>query len=390
MGFFGFECKIIDINMTHKQIIIIGGGPVGLTMALELAQQNKKVTVIDLGLSKKEDGRVLALSYASYLIYNNLDVWPDQNKTTAINCVQISHNGLGVSRIKANSLDLPALGFTVKYADLCVSLEDKVLHNPNIQLIIGKVTKIDDLDQYSVVNWDDELGDKQLLTADLVIMAEGGKLLANKSKQIDHDYEQQALILRIKTKEKHNNLAHERFGGSGPLVLLPFQDEYVVVWSLADDVVNGYMQNHEKMINQLDNEFTSRLGGAKLIGTPVSFPLRLIKVKQRVLKRTILIGNSAQVVHPVSAQGLNLGLRDVALLSNILSKSNQIDPETFADYHKLREKDVSAVVHFTHLLATRLESGNQIFNHLRGVGLIALSNLPSVQDFMARSLIFGL
>jgi 2-octaprenyl-6-methoxyphenol hydroxylase len=104
----------------------------------------------------------------------------------------------------------------------------------------------------------------------------------------------------------------------------------------------------------------------------------------------ILIGNSAQIVHPVSAQGLNLGLRDVQVLSGILAKNNKVEITDIAIFDKLRDKDAAAVINFTHVLATKLESKNKIIEHLRGAGIIALSNMPPVQNFVARSLIFGI
>jgi 2-octaprenyl-6-methoxyphenol hydroxylase len=91
----------------------------------------------------------------------------------------------------------------------------------------------------------------------------------------------------------------------------------------------------------------------------------------------------------VSAQGLNLGLRDVQVLSGILAKNNKIEITDVAVFDKLRDKDAAAVINFTHFLATKLESKSKTVGHLRGVGIIALSNMPPVQNFVARSLIFG-
>lgn len=375
--------------MLHKSIVIIGGGPVGLTLALMLSKQGKKVTIVDQGYDKGQDGRILALSYASYQILNHINAWPDSLLTTNIDTVQISHSGLGISQITAESVHLGSLGFTVKYTDICNSLIKQVLDSSNISMIIGNVVTAYDSNGYAYLEYENN-GLKHVLTCDLLIMAEGGKLLTSMDKKIYHDYHQQALIFHIKTKEKHNNIAHERFAGIGPLVLLPYDDHYVVVWSLDNDLAEKFKQDHHKMITQLDKEFTRRLGGANLLNSPVSFPLRLIQTKHRVHKRMILVGNSAQTVHPVSAQGLNLGLRDVSILNEILSSVDDVNSADIQIYDDIRNKDANAVIGFTHFLATKLEYRHKLIDHLRGAGIIGLSNIPALQNFVARSLIFGI
>lgn len=377
--------------MLHKSIVIIGGGPVGLSLSLLLAKQGKPVTIIDRGIDKSTDGRVLALSYASYAILKNINSWPDTNSITSINTVQISHKGLGVSQINAAALELESLGYTVEYSQLCDSLLQEVKNNTLIDYITGEVIQIHDGDGYAHIEYTNNHAEDILLTSDLLVLAEGGKLLsAINHKQLDYDYKQQALIFHIKTKVNPNGVAHERFAGSGPLVLLPYQDHYVVVWSLNNNDANHYKQNTSLMIEQLNHEFTRRLGGAELISKVVAFPLKLTQTSQRVHKRTVIIGNSAQVVHPVSAQGLNLGLRDVLVLSDMLSTSHKLNINLLNGYDDIRRRDANAVIGFTHFLATKMETSSKLLAHLRGAGIIGLSNVPFAQNIIARSLIFGI
>lgn len=374
--------------MIHESIVIIGGGPVGLSLALLLSGQGKNVTIIDQGLSKNNDGRILALSYASFDIIGKwLDTESSQIRTP-INTVQISHNGLGVSQINSDQLHLDSLGFTIKYSDVCEQLLLEVKSRDNIKLIIADVINVEDGIGYATIEYQN-IDDRHLLTCDLLIMAEGGKLLQMIAKKVDYDYEEQAVVFHITTKEKHNNIAYERFAKNGPLVLLPYDKHYVVVWSLKNELANQVIHDKNKLTEMLDEEFTNRLGGADIINKPISFPLKLIQTKQKFFKRMVVVGNSAQTVHPVSAQGLNLGLRDVFALAELLSKDVNINLKSLASYDSVRNMDSNAVIGFTHLLATKLESQNFIIKHLRGAGLIGLSNLPFIQNFIARSLIFG-
>lgn len=375
--------------MMHCSIVIVGGGPVGLSLALRLAHQGKNVTLIDQGLDKRSDGRVLALAISSQQFLAQLNAWP-HNLVTAIDCVEISHRGLGISQITAESVGLTHLGYTVRYSDVCQAALDQVGQNDRIRLINAEVIRVNDGMEYATVFYRDEANSEQIITTDLLIMAEGGKLLNDYPKKIKHDYQQMALVAEIKTAEPNNGKAYERFAGRGPLVLLPFDNNFVMVWSLPTAQAQQLQFDESSLIELLNGEFTNRLGGVKFLSKPVCFPLRLTQTKKRVFKRMILIGNSAQVVHPVSAQGLNLGLRDVQVLSGILAKNKKIELTDIRVFDQLRDKDASAVINFTHFLATKLESKNKIIGHLRGAGIIALSNMPPVQNFVARSLIFGI
>ena len=374
--------------MIHKEIVIVGGGPVGLSLALEIANQNKKVLLIDKSLSARDvDGRVLALSYASYLILNRLNAW--STNATAIDSVQISHTGLGISNINAHELNIYHLGYTIEYSELCSKLIEQVKYHPQIEILECHVLNVQDGQNFATIEYLSQESKSEIMTANLVVMAEGGKLLADENKKINHDYEQQAIVAHIKTKHHSQNIAYERFAESGPLVLLPFKDHYVMVWSMKNELAEQVKQDITLLVSKLNQEFTIRLGGAQLISKVSSFPLKLAQVKERFRRKVILIGNSAQTVHPVSAQGLNLGLRDVVMLSQLLAKSQQVDFTQLALFDNLRNKDANAVIGFTHFLATFLERQGSAFNHLRGAGLIALSNLPFAQKFIAKSLIFG-
>lgn len=377
----------IKFKMLHQAIVIVGGGPVGLSLALLLAQQGKKVVVIEAAINKDADGRVLALSYASYLVLQQLQAWPEG--TTAIDSVQISHRGLGVSQIKAQAIDLPHLGYTVAYAALCEQLIFMVKQQANITLISAAVTAVYDDANFVTITY--QIADTlNYLTADVVILAEGGKLLAANPSKVDYDYKQHALVAHMLMANKVTpGVACERFTPVGPLVLLPHQEHYVMVWSLAHKLALEFKHEPALLVAALNREFTDRLGGAKLISPVHSFPIRLSQAKRRVLQRVVLVGNSAQMLHPVSAQGLNLGLRDVVVLGEILAKTEQIEVANLQEFDLVRKKDATTLIGFTHYLALFLMRQNKLTQYLCSSGIIALSNLPRVQNYLARSLIFG-
>lgn len=373
----------------HKEIIIVGAGPVGLTLALMLSKQGKRICILNAG--NVQDGRVLALSYASYNMLDALDVWPSE-KATPIDIVNISHQGLGASNITNENVKLPHLGFTISYNDLCQRLFNEVSQQQNIEIINAMVTNVVSGKHLSSVSYKNSLDENTTLSCDLAILAEGGKIQLNEIKYQKFDYKQKAIVAHVTLKNIRNKyIAYERFADSGALVLLPYMQHYIAIWALNSKVADNYLKNTIEFIAKLDDAFTNRLGGANIIGKLHSFPLQLQATKQRVLQRVVLLGNSAQTVHPVSAQGLNLGLRDAQALSRILATQNDLKNECKLDsYNKLRNKDSSFVINFTHNLVNLLEQKSTIVKHLRGAGIIGLSNLPPLQNALANSLIFGI
>ena len=380
LGFFWLK-----IYMIHKKIIIIGAGPVGLSLAISLAKQGKLITLIDQSFYPKKDQRILALSYASSNFLKKIDSCPQ--RSTTIQSIQISHDGLGISKIKSEDMNIPTLGFTISYDDLCAKLLETVLQIPQIELITAQVTHVKSIDKYAIIELIQDNHTK-IITSDLVILAEGGKLSVD-NLAINKDYQQMALVAHVAIKSLSKNVAFEHFGKLGPLVLLPYQEHYIVVWSLANILAKTYLNSSEQFIFALDDEFTKRLGGALLLKPLASFHLKLIKASSRVQGRIIRVGNAAQTLHPISAQGLNLGLRDVKELAKILNQEHEINLTSLQKYSELRNQDVNSIIKFTDFLATKMETRNSILRHLRGAGLIGLSNFPYLQNAIAKILIFG-
>ena len=163
----------------------------------------------------------------------------------------------------------------------------------------------------------------------------------------------------------------------------------MVVWALDNELAEKVLIDNDLFIKMLDEHYTTRLGGASLSGSISSFPLKLTQAQTRLKKRLILLGNSAQTVHPISAQGLNLGLRDVATLAHLLEANQEINPDNIQRFDEFRSNDANSVIGFTHFLASFVEKPGRLFQHLRGAGIIGLSNLPFIQNKIAKRLIYG-
>lgn len=369
--------------------MIVGAGPTGLCFALALAKLGRNVLIIDPLSNKKHDGRVLALSYASCDLLKQLNAWsPDA--TTELNAVEVSHSGFGVSRIYAQDINLAYLGFTVSYDDLCANLLKEAHNSQLIEVLKGEVIDVLDGESFATIKYLNlDNNNPCYMTAQSVILANGNNL--KYQKKINYDYQQKALVVHLKSEFKHNNTAYERFTNFGSLVLLPFEDHLVLVWSMNKDLANELLEDTTKLKQLINGQLAKKFGPLELAGHPLSYPLKLIQAKYIEFKRIILVGNAAQTIHPVSAQGLNLSLREVLPIAKLIDLEIDSEKPALLASHlaKTRKKDVNSIILFTHFFAEFLDGNNRLFNFLRGPGIFILSNLPWLKKYITRSLIFG-
>lgn len=407
---------IIVFIMQHQQIIIVGGGPVGLTCALLLAQQKISVTILEPSTSYDSvaDARVLALSYASIALLRELNICID-GLATPISQVHISHSGLGVSNILANDVDLPYLGYTIKYTYICAKLRYAASQSKYIKWHDGVVTDVTTGKHFASIVYTDKDNNVNYATAELVIMAQGGGIKIKDLIYKEYDYKQLAVTAEIITQKQHRNIAYERFDRAGASVMLPHGNNFILVWSLPIDAAQEILQQNN-LIERLKNlSGMKKFGRLELNGRVAAFPLKLQVAQQKILGRVVLIGNSAQTIHPISAQGMNIALRDALILSDLVVKNlmindsmatnlvseadeinqnddlcwNNLNIDGLSAFTQLRQADTDFVTGFTHRLAKMFSKHITGTSPLKGLGLVAIGNCKPMQNLIANSLIFG-
>jgi len=383
--------------MIEKDIVIIGGGPVGSVFALALQQHNITVKVLEAraeGASHK-DTRALALSHGSRTILEKVGIWNEiESHATAIKKIHISQRGgLGRTKLTASDHNLPALGYVLPYGVLTKAL-DGALKKVEVlyQAVASQVRSDKDCGhiafQYS--------GELKTLSSKLVVIADGGNSLdeiegiQRKTKEYGHS----ALVSKVRCELSHDNVAYERFTPQGPMALLPNGDyEFSLVWTGENNMIDGLLAlDDETFLAQLHEAFGDRAGRFLQVERRLSFPLKLSTLKPTTAPHLVVIGNAAQTMHPVAGQGFNVGLRDAWTLADLITHS--LNDRLGADemlrtYEKQRQRDVRGGILFTDFLVNIFSNDLVGVSTLRGAGLGLLDVFQPAKSFLVGKMSYG-
>ena len=265
-----------------ERVLIVGGGPVGATLALTLQKSGVPVTMLEARAkgAAYQDQRALALSYGSRRILEKLGVWAKLDaQATAINTIHISQRGsLGRSLLKAQDHQLPALGYVLSYGALTKALDEVLADFTGVETLYeAEATHIQpSTDKASVTfNYQQQ---SQALSSALLVLADGGRSLGDipgiqrETKMYGHD----ALVTKVKTELPHENIAYERFTPMGPVALLPNGEDFSLVWTGKAEEIEKIMQlDDETFLQQLHQHFGDRVGRFLSVGRRLTFPLKL-------------------------------------------------------------------------------------------------------------------
>ena len=374
-----------------SSVLIVGAGPVGAVCALALQQQGVAARVLEAQPEDaRADTRTLALSHGSRLILDRLGVWEKLADVTPITRIHISQRGaLGVTRLSAAELDVPALGYVLPYAALTAALK-QALREANIAVEYGvAVDRIQSAADAATLH----TADGRTLTAPLVAVADGGRGEEAPKPRFERDYDQMAVVCDVQTELPHASQAFERFTPEGPAALLPKGDRYALVWTASNaDAERIAALPDGEFLAALQRHFGGRQGLFLHAGPRKTFPLRLAWTGSEAAERVVRIGNAAQTLHPVAGQGFNIGLRDAWELASLCGDTPHEalgSAAMLATYARGRRSDVLGGLGFTDFLVRTFSNDIAPLRHARGLGLLALEALPPLKRFVARRMMFG-
>ena len=381
-------------------VAIVGGGMVGASLAVALGDTGLNVIVIEpfapgANSQPSFDDRTTALGNASRRIFDSLGVWEAMAPHAApIRTIHVSDAGhFGFARLKAEEQGIDAFGFIVTNRTIGAALWSKLTSVKGITLRVPARTEQveihDDHVQLSVI--DDRTGEKESIKARLVVAADGAHSSVRAAAGIDaevEDYDQIAMIANLVADRPHDGTAYERFTQAGPLALLPLHDgSWGLVWSAQPaESARLLALSDESFLQELQTLFGWRAGRFMKVGKRASYPLKLSRALTTVSKRSVLIGNAAQALHPVAGQGFNLGLRDAAMLAEVLA-SHPDDPgsaDLLARFEAWRSGDRSGVIRFTDGLIKLFGDKRPGMGLARNLGLLLFDLTPPAKSALAR------
>ncbi|MES2368664.1 MAG: FAD-dependent monooxygenase [Pseudomonadota bacterium] len=374
-----------------SRVLVVGAGPVGAVCALALRQQGIAAHVLEAQpADARADTRTLALSHGSRLILERLGVWNRLHGVTPITRIHISQRGaLGVARLAAEEIGVPALGYVLPYAELTTALK-QMLGDAGVAVEYGvAVDRIEPGAEAATLH----AADGRMLAAPLLVVADGGRGDQVPPPRFERDYDQMAVVCDVKTELPHANQAFERFTPQGPAALLPKDDRYALVWTARSDEAQRIAALPDaEFLAALQRHFGGRQGRFLQAGPRKTFPLRLAYTGSEAAGRVVRIGNAAQTLHPVAGQGFNIGLRDAWELASLCGDTTETEmggATMLAAYARGRRTDVMGGLGFTDFLVRMFSNDVAPLRHARGLGLLALEALPPLKTFVARRMMFG-
>jgi 2-octaprenyl-6-methoxyphenol hydroxylase len=376
-------------------ILIHGGGPVGLACAAWILQKFPDANLILLDRNPADDAdlvaadsRGIALSHGSKLLLNTINAWPTD--CADIHRVHVSQAGrFGRALMTREELQQDALGHIVRYRDIHLTLRQALREikakSPNFIW-----QHLDSNHEHPVIN------------ARCIVHAEGGLFTKQDWVESGRDYGQSALVGLVEVENAAPHQAWERFTAEGTLAVLPSHygsNILNLVWCGTPESSQQRLQlSDAEFLISLQNEFGSRIGRFLKIQDRRLYQLGLNYRKQITKANEVWIGNAAQTLHPVAGQGLNLGLRDAFLLAEKLAElfsgaANTQTPEqiqnTLESYAQSRKADRTTTIGLTDFMARVFTSNLAPIVMARGLALSALQWLPPVKTALARQMMFG-
>ena len=388
-------------------IVIIGGGLVGASLACALGDQDVRVAVVEAVPLQSDDQpsydeRTLALSFGSAQIFAGLGVWSRIKElgATPIRSIHVSDRGyLGKTRLHAHESGVDALGYVVPTRVIGCALSERLSSFSNITLFCPAMLQSMQVGADSVTLTIQEASITHTLSCRLIIGADGVDSAVRKLANIGArtlDYQQDAIIGSVSCEKPHQNIAYERFTSTGPIAMLPlpaFEDDpnrCAMVWTVRrEDSETTMALDDATFLAQLQARFGTHLGKLMKIGKRSVYPLSLRHATRHVLPRLALIGNAAHTLHPIAGQGFNLGLRDVAVLAQVIVDAvrQSRDPgalTTLETYASWQRRDQSRVISFTDGLVRAFSNRFPPLAMARNLGMFAAEIIPGMKQRLAR------
>ncbi len=371
-------------------IIVVGGGLVGYSFVLDLAQKKPNFTIGILEHKEFEviknnnlDSRIYAISPDNIRYLESLGLEIDQSRIGTIKKMDVFGDQNGNIIFDNKIAKQLFLAKTIEYSNLQNTLNQKLKTIANISFIYDDLKEIKYKDNDIVL-----IGSKGSYIAKLVVGADGANSFIRQNSIFEVDevsYQECGVVANFECQYYHNNTAYQWFTPRGVLAYLPLPNNQIsIVWA-----TNEYQKliglNGEEFALEVEAMGASKLGKLKLITQAQVFPLRLYMLKKIYANKIALIGDAAHTIHPLAGQGVNLGFTDARILARILSKceSYQVgDSVILSKYNNLRVSEIRLMQLTCHSLYRLFGFKNQLLKKVRNNGLNFVNLFSSVKKYL--------
>ncbi len=383
-------------------VAIVGGGMVGASLAAALRDADLEVALIegfapDAAAQPSFDERTTAIGNGSRAVFEALGVWEDMvAEGAAIRAIHVSDAGrFGFARLAAAEQGLEAFGHVLPNRVIGRALWRVLADAPRLATFMpARALQVSVAGAAATLEVERAGGVRERVQASLLVAADGAQSMLRTALGLPshvEDYGQVAIVANIASERPHDGTAYERFTPVGPLALLPLVDgSYTVVWALAPEAAaRARALPDREFLAQLQQRFGWRVGRFVRAGARASYPLALTRSDATHGERLVLIGNASQSLHPVAGQGFNLGLRDAAMLAELLvaarARGEDVGGSALLErFAAAREADRRGVVAFTDRLVRLFGDTRPGVGLLRDAGLLLFDLAPPAKRALSR------
>lgn len=393
---------------SHYDLVIIGGGMVGASLALLLKgaiAKGLKVALVDSFAINPNDAqqpsfdeRTTALSLGTKRILDELGLWSELSMgTNAIEHIQVSQQQqFGRVYLHAQESQVEALGFVVENSRLGQALGHSLqaLESQGLTLLApAKASHYRVSEQGALLSIEQDNHTTEIST-DLLVLADGAQSQGCKELGISHkrhDYGQSAVVCNVSFDKPHDNWAYERFTKTGPLALLPLtNNRFGLVWCMPPEQAKQHLKMPEAQFKaSLQSVLAHDKGRLMRIGERQSYPLALKQAQEQVRSNVVVLGNAAHALHPVAGQGFNLALRDTQALANLILQRHTAgealgDISSLQRYVQGQQSDQQLTTAMSHLLPVSFSQSGSALSILRSLSLTLMDITPVAKQLFAR------
>ena len=377
-------------------VIIIGGGLVGASMAAALKSSGLKLGLLEsqtaCATNPGWDSRIYAISPGNAAFLAECGAWQhlDMNRVQPVTAMRVFGDEGTELDFSAYQIGAPELNFILENRLLQQALWQELQQQDNLTLFNpARCASLAWHDEYAGLT----LEDGRELHAKLIVGADGRDSWVRQQAGISAApalYQQHGVVANFKADKPHQGTAFQWFQPDGILALLPLPQQMVsMVWSVSPAMSAALLAlPHEELCEKVAAASHHTLGGLKLVTPPAAFPLRMLNLPHIIAPRLALVGDAAHNVHPLAGQGVNLGFRDVRKLAQVLlqrdAQSDCGDAHLLRRYERARREDIAAMQLTTYTLKHLFNNDNPLLRGMRNLGLSFTNQLAPLKKMLTR------